>query len=94
MEFGQGAQAPFPSQTPALWQSCFEGSLFLLEQRHLGSEPLEGNIVASAGGRVPVAKQLLHRPPEERPSLQTLLEHTPSVQKPLWHWLAAVHWLR
>lgn len=32
----------------------------------------------------------MHRPPEVA-SAQAVLQHTPSVQKPLWHWMAAVH---
>jgi hypothetical protein len=39
---------------------------------------------------VPVPLQVLQRPPEAA-SAQAVLQHIPSVQKPLWHWLAAVH---
>jgi hypothetical protein len=41
-------------------------------------------------GLVPVALQVSHKPPEVALE-QALLQHTPSVQNPLWHWLDAVH---
>jgi hypothetical protein len=37
-----------------------------------------------------VPLHVLHKPPEVA-SAQAVLQHTPSVQNPLWHWPAAVH---
>jgi hypothetical protein len=37
-----------------------------------------------------VPLHVLHSPPVEA-SAHAVLQHSPSVQKPLWHWLAAVH---
>lgn len=89
--FGHGLQAPLPSQVPALLQSCFAGSLLLLAQRDLGSDPSMGTLWQVPAAVVPVALQVLHRPPVVGSSEQAVLQHTPSVQIPLWHWLDAVH---
>ena len=37
-----------------------------------------------------MALQVSHQPPDVA-SEQAVLQHTPSVQNPLWHWLDAVH---
>jgi hypothetical protein len=37
-----------------------------------------------------VALQVLHRPPDAAPE-HAVLQHTPSVQNPLWHWSGVVH---
>jgi hypothetical protein len=88
---GHGLQAPFPSQEPALLQFCFVGSLLLLAQRDLGSEPSEGTLWQVPAAVVPLARQVLHRPPVVWSSEQALLQHTPSVQNPVWHWADEVH---
>jgi hypothetical protein len=91
---GHGLQAPFPSQVPALLQFCFVGSLLLLAQRDLGSEPSEGTlwqVPAAVVPVVPLPRQVLHRPPVVWSSEQALLQHTPSVQNPVWHWADEVH---
>ena len=84
-----GWQAPLPSQLPALLQSPFVGSLFASAQRDLGSEPTLSTFEQVPDGAVLVPLQVLHRPPEVA-SAQAVLQHRPSVQNPLWHWLAAV----
>jgi hypothetical protein len=90
--FGHGLQAPLPLQVPALLQSGFIGSLLLLAQRDLGSGPSEGTLwQVPAAVVVPLARQVLHRPPVVWSSEQALLQHTPSVQNPVWHWLDEVH---
>ena len=80
-----GRQAPAPSQVPSLWQSAADA--VVATQRALGSAPPEET------GRqlptLPVTLQLLHRPVVAS-SLQAPSQHTPSVQKPLTHWVPAV----
>jgi hypothetical protein len=85
-----GWQAPLPSQLPALLQSPFVGSLFAPAQRDFGSEPALSTLEQVPDGAVLVPLQVLHSPPEVA-SAQAVLQHRPSVQNPLWHWLAAVH---
>ena len=85
---GQGRQAPLPSHVPSLVQSAlFAGSLFA--QRDLGSEPPLSTLEQVPEGAVLVPLHVLHRLPEVA-SAQAVLQHTPSVQKPLWHRVAAV----
>jgi hypothetical protein len=85
---GQGRQAPAPLHVPSRVQSPLATSPFL--QRDLGSVwPLSTKEQVPAGPAC-VPLQDLHRPPEGA-SEQALLQHTPSVQNPLRHWVAAVH---
>jgi len=81
-----GRQAPLPSQVPSFEQSPVPA--LLATHFCLGSaEPAEtGEQVPT----LPVTLQLLHRPPVA-PSLHAVSQQTPSVQKLLWHWLAAEH---
>ena len=84
----EGRQAPAPLQVPSLEQSPALALLFA--QRDFGSEPPLSTLEHVPAWLVPVPLQVLQRPPEAALA-QALLQHTPSVQKPLWHWLAAVH---
>lgn len=81
----QGWHFPAPSQVPALLQSPLAG--LLAAQRPLESEVPAGTLVHVPAATVGVPLQVLHNPPELA-SAQALLQQTPSVQKPLWHWLA------
>lgn len=85
---GQGRQAPEPLQVPSFEQSPALTSLF--GQRDLGSGPPLSTLEHVPPRLVPVPRQVLHSPPEAA-SAQAELQHTPSVQNPLWHWLAVVH---
>ena len=81
----QARQAPAPSQVPSLEQS--PADTLLATQRPLGSalpEPTGKQVPA-----LPASLQLLHSPAEAS-SLHALSQHTPSVQKPLTHWLPVV----
>ena len=83
----QGRQAPAPLHVPSLEQS--PAPALLLLQRDFVSEPPLSTLEQVPGVLVVVPLQVLHRPPEVA-SAQALLQHNPSVQNPLWHWLAAV----
>lgn len=83
-----GWHLPPPSQVPALLQSPADG--LLAAQRPLESEVPAGTLVQVPGGTVEVPLHVLHKPPLLA-SAQALLQQTPSVQKPLWHWLALEH---
>jgi hypothetical protein len=80
-----GWHLPEPSQVPALLQSPAAG--LLAAQRPLESEVPAGTLAQVPGGVVEVPLHVLHKPPVVA-SAQALLQQTPSVQKPLWHWLA------
>ena len=84
----EGRQAPEPLQVPSLEQSPVLVSL--LTQRDFGSGPPLSTLEHVPTRLVPEPLQVLHRPPEAA-SAQTELQHTPSVQNPLWHWLAELH---
>ena len=84
----EGRQAPEPLQVPSFEQSPVLASLFT--QRDFGSEPPLSTLEHVPTRLVPVPLQVLHRPPETA-SAQAELQQTPSVQNPLWHWLADVH---
>ena len=83
-----GRQAPAPLQVPSREQSPLATSPFL--QRDLTSAwPLSTNEHVPAGPAwVPL--QDMHKPLGEA-SEHEVLQHTPSVQNPLKHWVAAVH---
>ena len=84
----EGRQAPEPLQVPSFEQSPVLASLFT--QRDFGSEAPLSTLEHVPTRLVPVPLQVLHRPPEAA-SAQAELQQTPSVQNPLWHWLAEVH---
>ena len=84
----QGRQEPEPLQVPSLEQSPLATALLL--QRDLGSTPPLSTPEHVPAVLVLVALQVLHRPPDVA-SAHKVLQQTPSVQKPLWHWLALVH---
>jgi hypothetical protein len=88
VETGQGWHLPPPSQVPALLQSPADA--LLAAQRPLGSEVPEGTLVQVPGATVEVPLHVLQRAPVEA-SAQAVLQQTPSVQKPLRHWLALEH---
>jgi hypothetical protein len=82
-----GRQAPAPLQVPSFEQSPLPTTL--LVQRALGSAPPLSTLAQVPAVLVCVPLQVLHRPPDVA-SAQSVLQQTPSVQKPLWHWLALV----
>jgi hypothetical protein len=84
---GQARQAPEPLHVPSLSQWPLATSLFA--QRPLGSESPLSTSPQSPFRVVAVPLQVLHKP--EAPSAQALTQQTPSVQKPLWHWMPWVH---
>lgn len=76
---------PPPSHTPALLQSPSVG--LLATHRPLGSAVPAATLLQMPGGAEDVPLHVLHRPPLAA-SAHALLQQTPSVQKPLRHWLA------
>jgi hypothetical protein len=79
-------QAPAPLHVPSFEQS--PPTTLLFTQRDFGSAPPLSTAAQVPAALVRVPLQVLHRP--SLASAHALLQHTPSVQKPLWHWLAAV----
>jgi hypothetical protein len=84
----QGRQAPAPLQVPSFEQLPVAALLFT--QRDLGSAPPSATLAQVPTGLPVVPLQVLHNPPVMA-SEQRVSQHTPSVQKPLAHWLALVH---
>ncbi len=82
-----GRHAPEPLQVPSLEQSPLPAAL--RTQRALGSAPPLSTFEQAPAGRVRVPLQVLQSPALAA-SAHALSQHTPSVQKPLCHWLAAV----
>lgn len=85
--FDHGWQWPAPSQVPLLLQLPAAASLAW--QRAFGSAFPAATLVQVPAGTVPTPLQVLHKPPRTA-SLQAVLQHTPSVQNPLWHCCALV----
>jgi hypothetical protein len=83
-----GRHAPAPSQVPSFAQSPLLAALFV--QRDLGSAPPGSTLAQVPAGAVLLPLQVLQSPPVGA-SEHALLQQMPSVQKPLWHWLALVH---
>jgi hypothetical protein len=82
-----GRQAPPPLQVPSFEQSPLPAAL--LAHRPLGSALPLSTLAQVPAGLVRVPLQVLQSPPAAA-SAHVVLQHTPSVQKPLWHSRALV----